>query len=117
MALSLISRAKLNLPTSGAEISAWHGPARVLLTIGGSKQVALVALDDPANPVLVGTTALLGPANSVAVSPSGLVAIAIEGEGDGRYTGGQVQFFKLNGTGASATLDPAGSVTVGAVPD
>ena len=117
MALSLISRAKLNLPTSGAEISAWHGPARVLLTIGGSKQVALVALDDPANPVLVGTTALLGPANSVAISPSGLVAIAIEGEGDGRYTGGLVQFFKLNGTGASATLNPAGSVAVGAVPD
>lgn len=117
MSLSLSSRARLNLPVSGAEISAWSTSAQVLLTIGGSNQLAIVSLADPSKPALVSTTALAGPANSVAVNSAGLVAVAVEGQGSARYTGGQVQLFRLQGQGAAATLVSAGSLAVGAVPD
>lgn len=89
MSLSLSSRARLNLPVSGAEISAWSTSAQVLLTIGGSNQLAIVSLADPSKPALVSTTALAGPANSVAVNSAGLVAVAVEGQGSARYTGGR----------------------------
>ncbi|MEN9877351.1 MAG: hypothetical protein RLZZ158_390, partial [Cyanobacteriota bacterium] len=101
----------------GAEISAFHAPAKLLFTIGGSDQLSVVDLSDPSKPVLVTGLTLAGVGNSVAVSSSGLVAVAVEGVGPARYTDGKVAFFKVSGVGGAATITAAGSVAVGIVPD
>jgi DNA-binding beta-propeller fold protein YncE len=101
----------------GAEISAFHAPAKLLFTIGGSNVLSVVDLSNPSKPVLLTSLTLAGVGNSVAVSSSGLVAVAVEGAGTARYTEGKVAFFKVSGVGSAATVTAAGSVAVGIVPD
>ncbi|MCX5947976.1 MAG: hypothetical protein NTY67_07280 [Cyanobacteria bacterium] len=94
----------------GAEISAFHAAAKLLFTIGGSEQLSVVDFSNPSIPVLLTTKTLAGVGNSVAVSSSGLVAVAVEGAGAARYTDGKVFFFQVAGVGSAATVAPAGSV-------
>ena len=101
----------------GAEISAYHLASNVLLTIGGSDKLSVVDLSNPSKPVLLTSLTLAGIGNSVAVSSTGLVAVAVEGAGTARYTEGKVFFYKVSGVGSAATVTTAGSVAVGIVPD
>ena len=101
----------------GAEISAYHAGAKLLFTIGGSSTLSVVDLSNPATPLLLTILTLDGVGNSVAVSSTGLVAVAVEGAGTARYTDGKVAFFKVAGVGSAATVSAAGSVAVGIVPD
>ncbi|MCX5938821.1 MAG: esterase-like activity of phytase family protein [Cyanobium sp. LacPavin_0920_WC12_MAG_62_9] len=103
--------------TGGAEISAFHPAAKLLLTIGGSDILSVVDLSDPTKPALLTSLTLAGVVNSVAVSSTGLVAVAVEGASTSRYTDGKVAFFKVAGVGSAATVTAAGSVAVGIVPD
>ena len=101
----------------GAEISAYHLASKILLTIGGSDKLSVVDLSSPSKPVLLTSLTLAGIGNSVAVSSTGLVAVAVEGAGTARYTEGKVFFYKVSGVGSAATVTAAGSVAVGIVPD
>ncbi|MCX5946372.1 MAG: esterase-like activity of phytase family protein, partial [Cyanobacteria bacterium] len=101
----------------GAEISAFHAAAKLLFTIGGSNTLSVVDLSNPSLPVLLKSLTLAGIGNSVAVSSSGLVAVAVEGAGAARYTEGKVAFFQVAGVASGATVTAAGSVAVGIVPD
>ena len=107
----------LRLSEGGAEISAFHTASKLLLTIGGTAKLSVVDLSTPATPVLKEIVGLDGVANSVAVTSTGLVAVALEGSGSARYTAGKVAFFRIEGVGSAATVSSVGSVTVGAVPD
>ncbi|NDG73957.1 MAG: hypothetical protein EBX49_01150, partial [Synechococcaceae bacterium WB8_1B_136] len=107
----------LRLADGGAEISAYHQTGKLVFVIGGTNKASVVDLSDPAKPALKQLLELSGPANSVAVSSSGLVAIAVEGNGAERYTKGAVAFFKVSGSGAAAVITAAGEVAVGVVPD
>ena len=60
---------------------------------------------------------MIGNTNSVAVNKNGLVAVALEGEGEGKYAPGKINFFTVSGTGSSAKITAAGSVVVGVLPD
>ena len=113
----LSSTGILRLSDGGAEISAFHAPSKLLLTIGGSSKLSVVDLSDPSVPALKETLGLDGVANSVAVSSTGLVAVALEGTGSARYSSGKVSFFKVDGVGSAATVSGLGSVSVGSVPD
>ncbi|NBQ92006.1 MAG: hypothetical protein EBT96_11585 [Betaproteobacteria bacterium] len=114
--VDLPSLGKLNL-AGGAEISAYHKNSKLVFVVGGSNKFSVVDLSNPALPVLKEELALSGTANSVAVSSTGLVAIAVEGVGEERYTKGNVAFFKVSGSGSSAVITAAGEVAVGVVPD
>ena len=107
------------LSLTGAEISAFHPGAKLLFTIGGNSTLSVVDLSYPNKPIQLTTLTqtLAGNGNSVAVSSSGLVAVAVEGAGTARYTEGKVAFFKVTGVGSAATVTAAGSVAVGIVPD
>ncbi|MCF8133847.1 MAG: hypothetical protein K9J72_12090, partial [Synechococcus sp. Tobar2m-G35] len=107
----------MRLNEGGAEISAFHAASKLLLTIGGTSTLSVVDLGDPSLPVLKESVTLDGVANSVAVSSTGLVAVALEGSGNARYTAGKVAFYKVEGSGSAATVTALGSVAVGAVPD
>ena len=112
--LSSLSTLRLD---GGAEISAYHHSAKLVFSIGGAAKLSVVDLSDPSKPTLKEVVDLSGPTNSVAVSSTGLVAVAVEGAGAARYTEGKVAFFKVSGIGADATVTAAGSVAVGVVPD
>jgi len=101
----------------GAEISGFHSSSKLVFTIGGKNKLSVVNISDPAAASLKELITLSGPANSVAVSSSGLVAVAVEGADTARYTEGKVFFFKVTGVGSAATVTAAGSVVVGIVPD
>lgn len=104
-------------PSSGAsaaEIVAFYAPAKRMFVINAA-DVAVEVLDvaDPANPTqlfLIDAAALGGAANSVAIRPDGLGAIAVQN--DDKAAPGRVVFFDAAGDG---TL--LGSVEVGALPD
>lgn len=113
----LTSLSSLRLSTGGAEISAFHAASKLIFTIGGNTSLSAVNFTDPSNPTLKETITLSGNTNSVAVSSTGLVAVAVEGTGSARYTEGKVFFYKVSGVGSSATITAAGSVAVGIVPD
>jgi len=113
----LSSTGILRLSEGGAEISAFHPASKLLLTIGGTVKMSVVDLGDPSLPVLKESVTLDGVANSVAVSSTGLVAVALEGSGSARYTAGKVAFYKVEGSGSAASVTALGSVAVGAVPD
>lgn len=99
-----------------AEIVAYHGATQRLFVINADAAVVEVLdVSDPTEPTLlftVETESLVpgGTANSVAVRPDGLVAVAVEAAT--KTDDGSVVFFDAAGTG---TL--LGSVTVGALPD
>ncbi|WP_341899298.1 esterase-like activity of phytase family protein, partial [Synechococcus sp. UW140] len=107
----------LPLPTGGAEISAFHAASKLIFTIGGNTSLSAINFNDPVNPILKETITLSGNTNSVAVSSTGLVAVAVEGTGSARYTEGKVFFYTVSGVGSNATITAAGSVDVGIVPD
>jgi hypothetical protein len=79
----------------GAEISGFHSSSKLVFTIGsnpaggGSNKLSVVDLSNPATPSLKELITLTSQPNSVAVSSSGLVAVAVEGAGAARYTEGK----------------------------
>ena len=113
----LLSVSTLRLSDGGAEISAFHAAAKLVFVTGGTSKLSVVDLSDPTKPVLKELLPLSGPANSVAVSSTGLVAVAVEGNGAERYTKGAVAFFKVSGSGATAAITAVGEVAVGVIPD
>ncbi|MFW6732495.1 MAG: choice-of-anchor I domain-containing protein, partial [Synechococcus sp.] len=117
MSVFIEGLSSIRLNDGGAEISAFHALSKLVFTIGGASKLSVVDLTDPTKPVLKETITLSGPANSVAVSSTGLVAVAVEGNGAERYTKGAVAFFQVSGSGAAATITAAGEVAVGLVPD
>lgn len=115
--VTLTTLGTLRLSDGGSEISAFHAAGKLVLTIGGANKLSVIDLSNPSTPSLLRTIDLSGPANSVAVNSAGLVAVAVEGNGTERYTKGSVAFFKVTGSGSTATITAAGEVAVGVVPD
>ena len=91
--VTLTTLGTLRLSDGGSEISAFHAAGKLVLTIGGANKLSVIDLSNPSTPSLLRTIDLSGPANSVAVSSAGLVAVAVEGNGTERYTKGSVAFF------------------------
>jgi len=103
----------------GSEITAYHSESNTAFVIGGSDEMYVVSLADPANPVLLETIQLAGNAQSVAINEDGLIAVAVDqlATVDGctatYHADGLVQFFTLDG----GSVVSAGEVTVGSLPD
>lgn len=115
--ISMNNLSTIRLNESGAEISAYHTNSKLIFSIGGSDKLSVVDISNPFAPVLKEIIPLSGIGNSVAVSSTGLVAVAVEGFGADRYVNGRVNFFNVTGSEANATISLVGSVVVGTVPD
>ena len=99
----------------GAEIAVSSAEHAVALVTGGDNVLRLVSLADIANPNLVVSFSLDANAQSVAVTGD-LVAVAKVNSTD-KAQPGSVEFFRLSGVGAEATLTSLGVVQVGSLPD
>ncbi|MCX7946531.1 MAG: esterase-like activity of phytase family protein [Hydrogenophilus sp.] len=108
------------LPLPAAEILAYDPESRKLYTVGGTNLLYLVDLADPAQPRLLNTIPLAGPANSVALSPAArLLAVAVEQHETPlpnvvAQTNGKVQLYRI---AADGQLHHLADFTVGVQPD
>jgi DNA-binding beta-propeller fold protein YncE len=99
----------------GAEIAAFSSARKVAIVIGGGKVLSLVGLESFEAPSLVTGLTLDADVQSVAIAGD-LVAVAKQ-HPTNKALPGNVEFFRLSGIGAKATLTSLGSVSVGSVPD
>jgi hypothetical protein len=93
---------------SAAEIPAYDAMTQRLFVVNAERGVDILDASDPTSPALLGSINAPG-ANSVAVGPGGLVAVAVENTADAQANG-TVNFYDTSGTLLN-------SVTVGALPD
>ena len=100
----------------GAEIVSYSKEHNSVLVITGGSILELLAFNGEIAPSKVSKLTLDGPAQSVDVSGD-LVAVAVADATDPKSAKGHVAFYRLSGTGSSATLTELGKVTVGALPD
>jgi len=100
----------------GAEIVSYSKEHDSVLVITGGSILELLAFNGQQAPTRVSQLALSGPVQSVDVSGD-LVAVAVADTIYPKSANGHVAFYRLSGTGSSATLTELGKVTVGALPD
>lgn len=100
----------------GAEIVSYSKEHNSVLVITGDKNLELLAFTPHQAPTRVSTLILSGPVQSVDVSGD-LVAVAVADAAKPKSANGHVAFYRLSGSGSSATLTDLGKVTVGALPD
>lgn len=106
--LRLVGQARLEHPT---EIAAWDAASgRVLVTLGGTASVAVVSLDAPGSPEVVGVIDFgdVGEAVNSVAAHGGLCAAALTAEK--KTDPGWVVFFRASG-------ERVATVRVGAMPD
>ena len=100
----------------GAEIVSYSKEHNSVLVITGGSNLELLAFNGQQAPTRVSTLTLSGPVQSVDVSGD-LVAVAVADATNPKSANGHVAFYRLSGSGSSATLTDLGKVTVGALPD
>ena len=100
----------------GAEIVSYSKEHNSVLVITGGSNLELLAFNGQQAPTRVSTLTLSGPVQSVDVSGD-LVAVAVADATNPKSANGHVAFYRLSGSGLSATLTELGKVTVGALPD
>lgn len=100
----------------GSEIVSYSKEHSSVLVITGGSNLELLAFTGQQAPTRVSTLILSGPVQSVDVSGD-LVAVAVADATNPKSANGHVAFYRLSGTGSSATLTDLGKVTVGALPD
>lgn len=105
-----------NVNLGGAEIVSYSREHNSVLVITGGETLELLAFNGQLAPSRVSKLTLAGPAQSVDVHGD-LVAVAVADATNPKSANGHVAFYRLSGTGSSATLTDLGKVTVGALPD
>lgn len=105
-----------NINLGGAEIVSYSKEHSSVLVITGGSNLELLAFTPHQVPTRVSTLILSGPVQSVDVSGD-LVAVAVADATNPKSANGHVAFYRLSGSGSSATLTDLGKVTVGALPD
>ena len=100
----------------GAEIVSYSKEHNSVLVITGGSTLELLAFNGQQAPTRVSQLTLSGSAQSVDVSGD-LVAVAVADAAKPKSANGHVAFYRLSGSGSSATLTDLGKVTVGALPD
>lgn len=100
----------------GAEIVSYSKEHNSLLVITGGSTLELLSFNGQQAPTKVSKLTLTGSAQSVDVSGD-LVAVAVADATDPKSANGHVAFYRISGSGSSATLTDLGKVTVGALPD
>lgn len=105
-----------NINLGGAEIVSYSKEHNSVLVITGGETLELLAFNSQLAPSRVSKLTLAGPAQSVDVSGD-LVAVAVADATKPKSANGHVAFYRLSGSGSSATLTELGKVTVGALPD
>ncbi|WP_191964788.1 esterase-like activity of phytase family protein [Synechococcus sp. RSCCF101] len=107
-----------SIDLGGAEIAVNSPDHDAALVITGGETLKVVDISDPTAPVELTDQeqTLPGDAQSVDVA-SDLAAVAVANPDDARTEPGTVEFFRLAGSGGDTTLESAGSVQVGNLPD